>query len=681
MKVKAITLTGDWAYRIYTGEKTVETRTWSTWHRGWLAICTAKSSPSRPGCPPGHAVAMAWLDDCRPMRKADEPAACCELYLDAQAWHLTRVVKLQKPIPVTGRQRLFTVDVPDDVMAGLDAGPRQETTRADKRNEPAHVRYVRTVEKALRDLGVPYVCVDDAKKAIFAGAHIDNFDLLIYRPAGAHLLAAVLPPSQFRSTPKQEESLRQWQRTFGAGFVGAFIRVGTGEIRGWIMGDEARSQTLAELIAGTAGDNPQPPSKENAPMSRKRISNAPTMPEEAAVAPVDVDDAPPADDPATTGDEQEGQDGQPGPNLGLIDDQTPVGRRFEYDDGDGPRVLVFQQIDDTSDGELRRVILVPDGATGDESFENADGLWPTLAEWNELYSEFVTGYTDPQGETPAGEQTATTPAAAESPANITAPATLSMTEKLMEELRQANEDLHRAADEHETAKDEATNAKKHMERCQEALNDVVDRILAFGNPASLPLFDPANRPTQGGEPGASSEPAALPPAQSSDDAPAAADDSWRQTTLAELTDPDISPRYLRALAENEPPILTLGDLTDWQQAKGDYWAKDLHGMGEKGQEEISDATIAFWQRRKEQQIAALKAAAKAAIDEADAMPNGTAGEDWESLIARIEELLDDDRYQFAADTLTGIRDWVEEHEFATAAQCRAVNNIAASVTD
>ena len=75
----------------------------------------------------------------------------------------------------------------------------------------------------LHEARVPYVAVDDAKKAIFSGAKIDSFDLLIYMPQGDHLLATVLPKSQPSPTAKQQEALRQWQRVFGSGFVGAFI--------------------------------------------------------------------------------------------------------------------------------------------------------------------------------------------------------------------------------------------------------------------------------------------------------------------------------------------------------------------------------------------------------------------------------------------------------------------------
>jgi hypothetical protein len=48
---------------------------------------------------------------------------------------------------------------------------------------------------------------------------------------------------------------------------------------------------------------------------------------------------------------------------------------------------------------------------------------------------------------------------------------------------------------------------------------------------------------------------------------------------------------------------------------------------------------------------------------------------WPDFLEEIEEISDDDRYGFAAETLDGIYDWVEENEHATEDQKRAVKNI------
>lgn len=59
----------------------------------------------------------------------------------------------------------------------------------------------------------------------------------------------------------------------------------------------------------------------------------------------------------------------------------------------------------------------------------------------------------------------------------------------------------------------------------------------------------------------------------------------------------ISPAIITKLAENEPRILSLGDLVDWQREKGDFWAKDITGIGPKAREEIENALMRFWEQR------------------------------------------------------------------------------------
>ena len=77
------------------------------------------------------------------------------------------------------------------------------------------------------------------------------------------------------------------------------------------------------------------------------------------------------------------------------------------------------------------------------------------------------------------------------------------------------------------------------------------------------------------------------------------DDSWRAVKLDSLADPEVGPRTLKAMAEHEPPIVTIGDLADWQAAKGDFWAKDIHGVGPGAADKLADALEKFWKRRRE----------------------------------------------------------------------------------
>ena len=142
--MRAIGLNEPWAQLIAEGKKTIETRRWSTQHRGWLLICATrgpkvdcrKCSDSwrasltgicwdKAGticqAPYGCAVAIVRLVNVRPMSKADELAAQCELYERAQAWELMdlHVIPPARRFPVRCMQRLFNVVIPSNLLHDL----------------------------------------------------------------------------------------------------------------------------------------------------------------------------------------------------------------------------------------------------------------------------------------------------------------------------------------------------------------------------------------------------------------------------------------------------------------------------------------------------------------------------------------------------------------------------------
>ena len=49
--------------------------------------------------------------------------------------------------------------------------------------------------------------------------------------------------------------------------------------------------------------------------------------------------------------------------------------------------------------------------------------------------------------------------------------------------------------------------------------------------------------------------------------------------------------------------------------------------------------------------------------------------DWKSALEECEELLEDADYEFASDTLAGIKDWIETNEHVTPRQLDAISNI------
>ena len=97
-------------------------------------------------------------------------------------------------------------------------GPRSKPT----------VHYEAAFEDFLRRKGLPYIAVDEAKKALFAGAKLKSFDFVVYSKSGPNLLIDV-KGRQVRdrtgrkgfetwTTQRDVEDLQQWEQVFGDGF-------------------------------------------------------------------------------------------------------------------------------------------------------------------------------------------------------------------------------------------------------------------------------------------------------------------------------------------------------------------------------------------------------------------------------------------------------------------------------
>lgn len=111
--MKAISVRQTWASMIANGPKTIETRTWFTKYRGDILI-VASRRPRIPGYPVGVALCVATLMGCRPMTKADEPAACCEMYSGAYSWLLSNIRPV-KPFAVRGQLGIYEVNCEDRI--------------------------------------------------------------------------------------------------------------------------------------------------------------------------------------------------------------------------------------------------------------------------------------------------------------------------------------------------------------------------------------------------------------------------------------------------------------------------------------------------------------------------------------------------------------------------------------
>ena len=90
------------------------------------------------------------------------------------------------------------------------------------------VHYEAAFEAFLRDRGIPYVAVDEAKKALFSSARLKSFDFVVYSKGGPNLLVDV-KGRQLRNREKRKgfetwateqdvADLLQWEEVFGEGF-------------------------------------------------------------------------------------------------------------------------------------------------------------------------------------------------------------------------------------------------------------------------------------------------------------------------------------------------------------------------------------------------------------------------------------------------------------------------------
>jgi len=96
------------------------------------------------------------------------------------------------------------------------------------------VHYEAAFEAFLRDRGIPYVAVDEAKKAMFSTAKLKSFDFVVYSKNGPNLLVDIKGRQlrgksansyQTWATEQDVADLLQWQEVFGDGFVAVLMFV------------------------------------------------------------------------------------------------------------------------------------------------------------------------------------------------------------------------------------------------------------------------------------------------------------------------------------------------------------------------------------------------------------------------------------------------------------------------
>lgn len=137
--IRGLTLTQPWASSMALGYKRVETRSWRTAYRGWLAIHAAKGFPRDARAfaaeerafgrmispiPCSAIVAICHLDDCRPTEEAAFDVSAIERRLGdyspgRYAWFTSKLAGLVEPIPCRGALSLW--QLPSDIEARLQA--------------------------------------------------------------------------------------------------------------------------------------------------------------------------------------------------------------------------------------------------------------------------------------------------------------------------------------------------------------------------------------------------------------------------------------------------------------------------------------------------------------------------------------------------------------------------------
>ena len=138
MKIKTLSLWQPWAEAIRVGAKQVETRSWLTSYRGWLAIHAAKRKIDKSDAAFtdwaehyvgdlskldfGAAICIVKLSDCRSTEALREEISEGEQlwgnYDDGRwGWVLSQgpVIDLIPAIPLVGHQGLFDWEVPEYV--------------------------------------------------------------------------------------------------------------------------------------------------------------------------------------------------------------------------------------------------------------------------------------------------------------------------------------------------------------------------------------------------------------------------------------------------------------------------------------------------------------------------------------------------------------------------------------
>lgn len=98
-----------------------------------------------------------------------------------------------------------------------------------------HIDYERGFQDYLQTRQIPYVAVDEAKRAAFRDAKLKSFDFIVYSATGTNWLVDVKgrrwvqrrnnsrPAWENWATRADLDGLEQWQEVFGSGFAALLV--------------------------------------------------------------------------------------------------------------------------------------------------------------------------------------------------------------------------------------------------------------------------------------------------------------------------------------------------------------------------------------------------------------------------------------------------------------------------
>lgn len=99
----------------------------------------------------------------------------------------------------------------------------------------SHIDYEAAFEDYLRGQQIPYVAVDEAKRAAFRDAKLKSFDFIVYSARGTNWLVDIKgrrwavrrgngrPTWENWATEADLDGLEQWQQVFGSGFAALLV--------------------------------------------------------------------------------------------------------------------------------------------------------------------------------------------------------------------------------------------------------------------------------------------------------------------------------------------------------------------------------------------------------------------------------------------------------------------------